>query len=133
AAALVAVFAGRPAAAQEKESSLGVDPGAKKGFSIELQGGVFTAFGGSRAASNAQPFTAVSIGFDLPQLAPGLGLFITAGHGANASSCREYTAKNGGNQCATWKDPPGVDNKAPEDFSVVPLELGARYAFLEIL
>lgn len=132
-AGFAAVVAGTVASAAEKpDPALGVEMTAKRGWSFETQVGVFTAFGGSRAASNAQPFTAVSIGLDLPQLAPGLSVFFAAAHGANAGSCRSTVKPVNGDGCTTYQAG-GVDLVAPQDFSVIPLELGARYALAEIV
>jgi hypothetical protein len=133
-AGLAALLAGGAATAAEKsDPAIGVQAQARKGWSLETQVGVFTAFGGSRVASNAQAFTALSLSLDLPGLAPGLSVFLTGGHGANAGSCRDVVRSGSSVSCATWDAPAGVTQRSPEDFSVIPLELGGRYAFVELL
>lgn len=113
------------------EPATGVPFQVRHGWYAETQLGVFTAFGGSKAVSNGAPFIALSVGMDLPSL-PALALFFTAGHGSNAGSCHALTAKG---ECESWKlaDGSPAGSQGIESFSVIPLEVGARYAFSDIV
>src|SRR5690606_8223134 len=97
----------------------------------ETQLGVFTAFGGLKTASNAQPYVALSFGLDLP--VPNLSAFVTVGHGYNSGSCRDVIVRSQDEACNTYKLEDGSPWAAPNDFSVIPAEVGARYSVAEIV
>jgi hypothetical protein len=113
------------------EPATGVPFKVRHGWYAETQLGVFTTFGGSKALSNGAPFMALSAGTDLPSM-PELSLFFTVGHGSNAGSCHALKA-NG--ECDSWKlaDGSPAGSQGIESFSVIPLEVGARYAFGDIV
>lgn len=119
--AAVVLAAGSAGAQDGGINPLGSEYSPRRGFFAESQVGMFTAFGGSRTASNAQLYTALSLGLELESV-PGLTAFFSVAHGFNAASCRT----------------PSTDVRGPcyeqsggqlENFSVVPLELGARYGY----
>lgn len=124
-AAAVILLLALPVAA-EPANGVAFEP--RTGAYVETQLGVFTALGGRKMFSNAQPYVAVSLGLDLP--VDNLSVFLTAGHGFNAGSCREALD---GQQCVQFKLEDGSPTESPNDFSVIPLEIGARYAFVEIV
>lgn len=124
----VAGGAGVATAQEPVEAQHGTAYQPRKGFYVESQVGVFTAFGGafggSRAYSNAQPFMAVSVGMDI-EAVKGLSGFLAVGHGFNSGACLDFD----GVGCALY---PGQSPAfSPDSFSVIPVELGARYAFAE--
>ena len=127
AAALVALWA-TPALA---EPANGVPFQPRTGWYAETQLGVFTALGGSKTFSNAQPYVGVSIGVDLP--VPNLSAFLSFAHGYNAGSCRDVVEKNVGLVCNTYKLSDGSPTAAPENFSVMPVEAGVRFAVAELV
>jgi len=131
-AALPSVAAAQPGATPEP--STGVDFAPRKGLSLEVQGGGFFAFAGAvRGYSNFQPYGALSLGFDLGSVVTGLSGFASVAYGPNAGDCRSGTTTAGGSSCAQWNEPAGVLRRAPEDFSMLPVEAGVRYRFTEIL
>lgn len=123
-AAALVVLTALPAMA---EPANGVPFQPRSGWYAETQLGVFTAMGGRKIFSNAQPYIGVSLGVDLP--VPNLQAFVSFAHGYNAGSCRDSAE----GLCTTFKLEDGSPAMAPEDFSVIPLEVGARYAFAEVL
>lgn len=127
AAGLVALTA-LPAAA---EPANGVPFQPRTGWYAETQLGVFTALGGYKTFSNGQPYLAVSLGVDLP--VEDLSVFVSFAHGFNADSCRDVMDSSQGPVCATYKLEDGSPSAAVENFSVIPLELGARYGLMEIV
>lgn len=123
--------AGVAAAQESVEPQNGTVFQPRKGFYVESQVGVFTAFGGafggSRAYSNAQPFLALSVGMDIGAV-KGLSGFLSVGHGFNSGACLDFDEVVG---CSLY---PGQSPAiSPDSFSVIPVELGARYAFAEVL
>lgn len=88
----------------------GVDLRPRRGTFADLSLGVFTAFGGSVAASNAQPFLAMTVGRDLGNLA---SIFVALGIGASSASCFDLGATG---NCL-----------AADSFGVFFLEVGAQY------
>lgn len=127
-AAAVALLAG---SAQAAEPANGVAFQPRNGWFAETQLGVFTTFGGLKPASNAQPYVALSFGFDLP--VPNLSAFVTVAHGYNAGSCRDVIVKSGESVCNTYKFEDGSPWAAPDNFSVIPAEVGARYSIADIM
>lgn len=123
-AAALCVLVALPAMA---EPANGVPFEPRSGFYVETQIGVFTAMGGRKTFSNAQPYLGVSFGADLPVL--NLQVFGTVAHGFNAGSCRVADERG----CERFKLSDGSDAAAPDDFSVIPLEFGVRYAFIDIV
>lgn len=123
------LLAGVAQARDLSEPATGVPFNVRHGWYAETQLGVFTAFGGSKAASNGAPFMALSAGMDIPSM-QNLTLFFTVGHGSNAGSCRALTDQG---DCQAWKLSDGSLAAAPESFSVIPIELGGRYGFSDIL
>lgn len=114
-------------------NSLGTPFMVRTGLFVEGQLGVFTAFGGAKGASNAQPFTALQLGFDIPGVKR-LSAFLGVSHGANDGSCHYYAKTSIGNQCYPFAVPNNSSQgEAPADFSVVPIEVGARYGFQDVL
>lgn len=134
-ALIASVLALSAGSAEAKEPSTGVPYQPRQGWYTETQFGVFTAFGGynaigaSKPASNAQPFLALSVGRDLTEIAGGLSAFLTVAHGYNAGACRQADSRG----CATYKLEDGSPALAPENFSVLPIEIGARYRFGDFL
>lgn len=124
-AAAVVVLMALPVAA---EPANGVPFEPRTGVYVETQIGVFTAMGGRRTFSNAQPYVGVSFGTDLPML-PDLSVFLTVAHGYNAGSCRGVDEAAGGKFCTSYVLEDNSPSGSPEDFSVIPLEIGARYSF----
>lgn len=112
------------------EPSVGVPYQPREGFFAETQLGVFTALGGRKTFSNAQPYVALSIGKDFGSIAPGLSLFFTVAHAYNAGSCRQTTDAGA---CQTYKLPDGSSYGSPDSFSVIPIELGGRYRFKQLI
>jgi hypothetical protein len=112
------------AAAPAKTGSLGVPYLVRQGFWVEAQVGMFTAFGGSKGASNSQVWVDVQLGFDIPGVKR-LSLFVAAGHGFNDSSCRYFVNGQGCDVYSLADDT--SQGTAATDFSVIPIELGARY------
>lgn len=112
------------------EPATGVPFQVRQGFYAETQLGVFTAFGGSKTFSNGAPFVALSTGFDVTSV-PGLSAFLTVGHGSNLQSCHALTEKG---DCQGWtlSDGSAAGGQGIESFSVMPIEVGARYAFGEV-
>lgn len=110
----------------------GVQPEAPKGFYVETQLGAFVgfggAFGGSRAYSNAQPFVGLSAGFDIKAV-KGLSAFLGVGFGANQGVCLDFDEAAGG--CVAYNNE--VPGQSLTAFSLIPIELGARYAFVEFV
>src|SRR6185437_5788947 len=108
------------------------------GFFTEVQLGFFTVFGGEKGVSNGQPYGALSLGYEIPipsSATKQLTLFFTGAYGANAGSCRATMAdpSSGQTGCEQY---PLADNstvQAPENFSVIPIEVGARLGFKEFL
>lgn len=127
-AAAVVVLMALPVAA---EPANGVPFEPRTGVYVETQLGVFTALGGRKMFSNAQPYLAVSFGVDLP--VTDLSIFLTVAQGYNAGSCRGVEETPGGNLCTVYKLEDNSPSGSPDDFSVIPLELGARYAFVEMV
>jgi hypothetical protein len=117
-----ALLAAGVAQAADSEPATGLPFKARRGWFAEAQLGVFTAFGGEKSVSNGQPFVAVSAGTDL-EAVPGLQLFFTVGHGSNQGSCRSVDLSK----------PNGCAVGAPQAFSIIPLELGARYRFNDLV
>jgi opacity protein-like surface antigen len=124
------------------EPSNGVPFIFRTGWFVETQIGVFTAIGGEKSFSNAQAYEGISFGYDMSlsaSWASHLGFFFSAAHGANAGSCRDIDPNSG--SCATWTpnklDPTSTDHSsqfgAPQNFSVFPMEVGARLGFAELL
>lgn len=124
-AAAVIVLMALPVAA---EPANGVPFEPRTGVYVETQLGVFTALGGRRTVSNAQPYLAVSFGLDMP--VEDLSIFLTVAHGYNAGSCRDAEDPQ---FCTGYTLGDGSPTESPNDFSVIPLEIGARYAFLEMV
>lgn len=118
-----------PTQRTDVEPSNGVPYQLRTGWFAETQVGVFTAFGGSKAASNAQPYLALSIGMDLPKVSKHFSIFLTAALGSNAGSCRQVDADN---LCTQFKLEDGSTAMAPENFNIIPIELGARWGFKDI-
>ena len=110
------------------EPSNGVPYKLRTGWFAETQLGVFTAFGGSKSASNAQPYVALSLGFDIPAISNKFSVFLTAAHGPNAGSCRQYDEAG----CSVYKLEDGSTAAAPDNFSIVPIEVGARWGFKDL-
>lgn len=125
------LFLASAAQAQEpgQEPANGVPFQPRHGWFAETQVGVFTSFLGETPYSNGEPWVAISFGFDVPSV-PHLTLFFTTGHGSNAADCKSLDTRG---NCSTWNLPDGSLAQAPEDFSVIPLELGVRYGFGEVV
>lgn len=139
-----------PPAKNDIEPPNGVPFNFRTGFYTEVQFGFFTVFGGANAekpVSNGQAFEAISIGYEFkitPKIK--LSVFATGGYGANAGSCLAYGAQylsppsNSGllsspNGCETVAIN-GTDKSpitAPENFSLIPIELGVRVGAPEFL
>lgn len=113
-----------PPPAAASVSGLGKPKEVKQGFYIETQIGVFTAFGGSKSVSNAQPWLGLQLGFDLPQVYKHLSFFIGAGQGFNDGACRYFDPVNGCDELTLADN--SQPGQVPENFSVVPIELGTR-------
>jgi hypothetical protein len=126
-------------------SSLGTPFVVRQGLYVDGQLGVFTAFGGAAGASNAQPYVGLQIGYDIPGVKR-LSLFLGAGMGTNDGSCHYYTKVTGGvpvvapasvtgsgNQCYTYAASATTFPEAPHDFQVIPIEVGARYGFADMI
>lgn len=69
-----------------------VDPAPRRGTYVETSLGVFTAMGGSRAFSAAQPYLGLTLGRQLGERA---ALFASLGIGAASASCFEADAAGG--------------------------------------
>lgn len=111
------------------EPATGVPFQVRHGWFAETQLGVFTAFGGEKTFSNGEPWVALSFGLDIPSVQH-LTLFFTAAHGSNAGSCHALTDKG---DCLSWKLADGSLAAAPENFSVMPLEVGLRFGFGDVV
>lgn len=122
-AVALVVLTALPAAA---EPANGVPFQPRTGWYAETQLGVFTALGGRKMFSNAQPYLGVSLGVDPTD---NLSVFVSFAHGFNAGSCRDSVD----GFCSTFKLEDGSPAASPEDFSVIPLEVGARYAVTELV
>jgi len=151
AAAMAAAMAPGTAGAKEREGvepAVGIPFAVRRGFFLETQVGVFTAFGGSKTASNAQPFVGFSLGMDLSKTTQGATVFLSGGYGSNAGSCRDFASATGG-KAAAGTDPDGgcffyprasstattpqtTTGESPKDFNVIPIEVGLRFAFGEL-
>lgn len=137
AVAVILVAAGVAQAKNLNEPATGVAFKPRTGVFAETQIGIFTTFGGSKTVSNGQPFLALSAGMDLGSM-PELSLFVTAGMGFNADSCRAFEAQDFGgvteNVCATYDfDGQGTQLQVPQDFTIIPLEVGGRYKVTEFV
>lgn len=120
-------------APEEGAKALGVPVAAPRGFYLEMQLGAFISFGGAQGYSNAQPFEAIQLGFDIPGFVPGQtvnrwSIFFTGGHGSNDGDCHVLETGGGGG-CLTWNLPNNAQGQSAENFSVIPLELGTRIGF----
>ncbi len=116
--------------APAREPANGVPFEPRTGWFTETQVGVFTAFGGEKSFSNGEPWLALSLGADIPGVKH-LELFLTVGHGSNGADCHSLDAQN---NCSMWNLPDGspAGGDAIENFSVMPLEAGLRWGFVNI-
>jgi hypothetical protein len=109
-------------------SSLGIPYQIREGFFVEAQIGVFFDFGGLKGVSNAQPWTATQIGFNVPGVHR-LSLFLSGGWGHNDGNCR-YAA---GGVCDEYSLTDNTsEGQSATDFSLIPIEVGARYGFQDL-
>jgi hypothetical protein len=86
------------------EAAVGVPFQVRHGWFAETQVGVFSTLGGQKPFANGQPFIGLSLGLDLPNVEH-LTVFGTIAQGASGS---------------------------PDNLSLLPFELGARYGFGEL-
>ena len=115
AAALVASAAAAQSAPQRPPDSVavsGVDDAPRRGTFVEAALGVFTAMGGTRAFSSAQPYLAMTIGRDLGSRA---AIFASLGLGSARASCYQLS--------------PTGDCMAADSFGATFVELGFSYGF----
>ncbi|HWE22970.1 MAG TPA: adventurous gliding motility protein CglE [Myxococcales bacterium] len=90
--------------------STGVEEPPRRGTFAEAAVGVFTAMGGSRTFSNAQPYLGLTFGRDLGRAA---SLFLSVGYGAASNSCFQRS--------------PQGDCLASDSFGATFLEIGGSY------
>lgn len=127
----------RRQAGSSAESNTGVAFEERRGWKLEAQGGVFTAMGGRKVFSNAQPYVGVSLAFDLGT--PGLSLFASYAQAYNGSSCRgaasgvDPVSKQTVNQCPSILLEDKSPSTSPDSFSLLMPEVGVRYRFNEPL
>ena len=89
----------------------GVDEPPRRGAFTEVSLGIFTAMGGSRPFSNAQPYIGMTVGH---QVGAAAAVFGTFGIGAASASCYEV-------------DPRSGDCLAADSFGAFFVEGGASY------
>jgi len=90
--------------------STGIDEPPRRGTFAEATVGVFTAMGGSRTFSNAQPYLGITFGRDLGSAA---SVFASVGYGASNASC--------------FQRAPQGECLAADSFGATFLELGGSY------
>lgn len=90
--------------------STGVEEAPRRGTFAEATVGVFTAMGGSRTFSNAQPYLGITFGRDLGAAA---SVFASVGYGASNASC--------------FQRGPQGECLASDSFGATFLELGGSY------
>jgi hypothetical protein len=116
---LSALLLGAAAAAQPDPAArppdsipaAGVDGAPRRGTYVEAALGLFTAMGGSRAFSSAQPYLGMTLGRDL-----GERISLSGSLGVTAASASCYQPAPGGGDCL------GADS-----FSAIFLEMGLSY------
>jgi hypothetical protein len=108
---MLAMFLG--AAAQAAAPVNGIDEPPRRGTFVETSLGVFTAMGGSRALSNAQPYLGMTFGREVGAAA---SIFASLGIGAASASCYQLEAQTG--NCL-----------AADSFGATFVEGGAAYGF----
>lgn len=128
-AVLTMGIAGNTAAKEAVDPATGVDFKPRQGFFLESQVGVFYTLLGSKVISNTQPYLGVTLGLDVPGVS-GLSVFASAGQGLSAGSCRAFDPDDR-TLCENY--PGQSPAMAPDSFSVIPLELGGRFTFAEVL
>lgn len=136
---LAAVASAQPRrqAGSTAESNTGVAFEERRGWKLEAQGGVFTAIGGRKAFSNAQPYVGVSLAMDLGS--PGFSLFVSYAQSYNGSSCRSVedgvdpVTKTAVRQCADIALEDKSPSFSPDSFSLLMPEVGVRYRVSEPL
>jgi hypothetical protein len=115
-AVAAAAHAGEPEPAEDRTAapvaipSTGVEEAPRRGTFAEASVGVFTAMGGSRPFSNAQPYLGITVGRDLGAAA---SIFASVGYGASNASC--------------FQRGPQGDCLASDSFGATFLELGGSY------
>jgi hypothetical protein len=111
-----AAEAGEPQGAADQAApavampSTGVDEAPRRGTFAEATLGVFTAMGGNRTFSNAQPYLGMTFGRDLGDVA---SVFASVGYSASNNSCFQRSAQG--------------DCLASDSFGATFLELGGSY------
>jgi hypothetical protein len=108
---MILVLAILLAQATEAIPANGIDEAPRRGTYVETSLGVFTAFGGTAAISNAQPYLGLTIGHEIGDAAT---VFVSLGIGAASASCFEVDART--QSCA-----------AADSFGATFLEAGASY------
>ena len=88
----------------------GVDDAPRRGTYVEASLGVFTAMGGSRRFSSAQPYLGMTVGRDLGERG---AIFASLGVGSASASC--------------YQPAPGGDCLGADSLGATFLELGASY------
>lgn len=113
-AAALAAPAARAQADGHAREATGVDEKPRRGNFVETTLGVFTAMGGSRAFSNAQPYLGITLGREVGEQG---SVFVSLGIGAASASC--YTGVDAAGNCQ------GADS-----FGATFAELGGAYGML---
>jgi len=91
-------------------NALGVEDKPRRGVFAEATLGIFTTLGGSRFASNGQPYLGLMVGTELGEAA---SIFAAVGIGASSASCFDLDSRG---NC-----------RAADSFGATYLEAGASY------
>src|SRR6185369_15007674 len=110
---LLAFLLAAGAAAAPSVPANGLDEPPHRGTYVETSLGIFTAFGGSVGASNAQPYIGMTFGHQLGAVAT---VFGSLGIGAASATCYQVDSKTG--NCL-----------AADSFGAFFVEAGASYGF----
>jgi hypothetical protein len=108
---IAAAAEAQPGRTVETVPANGVDEAPRRGTFVESSLGVFSTFGGSASASNAQPYLGMTLGREIGERA---AIFVSLGIGASAASC--FTTTNARGDCS-----------AADSFGATFVELGGSY------